>query len=76
MPINGDTINADKLSGIDEESDIYEGFSAHVDRTQVFWPETSPSSASAKGMPLSVGCCGPPVSQLPILSPPQIRKCR
>lgn len=39
MPLNGDTINADKLSGIDEESDIYEGFSPHVDRTLIVLPE-------------------------------------
>lgn len=44
MPLNGDTINADKLSGIDEESDIYEGFSPHVDRAQVVLPDISPAS--------------------------------
>lgn len=41
MPLNGDTINADKLSGIDEESDIYEGFSPHVDRAQVSLPDNN-----------------------------------
>lgn len=44
MPLNGDTINADKLSGIDEESDIYEGFSPHVDRSQIVLPDPSPTS--------------------------------
>lgn len=44
MPLNGDTINADKLSGIDEESDIYEGFSPHVDRTEIVLPDPSPTS--------------------------------
>ncbi|XP_055304373.1 GTPase-activating protein skywalker isoform X1 [Sitodiplosis mosellana] len=44
MPLNGDTINADKLSGIDEESDIYEGFSPHVDRSQIQLPDPSPTS--------------------------------
>lgn len=44
MPLNGDTINADKLSGIDEESDIYEGFSPHVDRSQIVLPDPSPAT--------------------------------
>lgn len=44
MPLNGDTINADKLSGIDEESDIYEGFSPHVDRSQIVLPDPSPTT--------------------------------
>lgn len=43
MPLNGDTINADKLSGIDEESDIYEGFSPHVDRAQITLPDSAPT---------------------------------
>lgn len=46
MPLNGDTINADKLSGIDEETDIYEGFSPHVDRALITIPE--PSSTGKK----------------------------
>lgn len=46
MPLNGDTINVDKLSGIDEESDIYEGFSPHVDRSQVILPDASPTSGN------------------------------
>lgn len=48
MPLNGDTINADKLSGIDEESDIYEGFSPHVDRSQIQLPDPSPTSGESK----------------------------
>lgn len=44
MPLNGDTINADKLSGIDEESDIYEGFSPHVDRSQIVLSDPSPTT--------------------------------
>lgn len=46
MPLNGDTINADKLSGIAEESeqDVYEGFSPHVDRLQIVLPDPSPTS--------------------------------
>lgn len=44
MPLNGDTINVDKLSGIDEESDIYEGFSSHVDRSQIILPDPTPTT--------------------------------
>lgn len=50
MPLNGDTINADKLSGIDEESDIYEGFSPHVDRAQVILPDISPASGKMENL--------------------------
>lgn len=43
MPINGDAaISADKLSGIEEESDVYEGFSPHVDRAQITLLTDSP----------------------------------
>lgn len=34
MP-GGGVVQADMLSGIEEESDIYEGFAAHVDYTTV-----------------------------------------
>lgn len=50
MPLNGDTINADKLSGIAEESDsdLFEGFSPHVDRLQIVLPDPSPTSGKLK----------------------------
>lgn len=56
MPLNGDTISADKLSGIDEESDIYEGFSPHVDRSQVVLPDISPTSGECTTIMRSVDC--------------------
>lgn len=46
MPSNGvaDTsANADKLSGIEEESDIYEAFPPHVDTTQITVLSDSPT---------------------------------
>ena len=44
MPVNGDaSINADKLSGIEEESDVYEGFAPHVDRSQITILNDSPA---------------------------------
>lgn len=44
MPSNGDTsANADKLSGIEEESDIYEAFPPHVDTTQITILSDSPT---------------------------------
>lgn len=44
MPVNGDTaISADKLSGIEEECDVYEGFAPHVDRTQITLLNDSPA---------------------------------
>lgn len=47
MPVNGDTaISADKLSGIEEESDVYEGFAPHVDRTQITLLTDSPPGKS------------------------------
>lgn len=43
MPVNGDAaISADKLSGIEEESDVYEGFAPHVDRAQITLLTDSP----------------------------------
>ncbi|KAJ6646518.1 GTPase-activating protein skywalker, partial [Pseudolycoriella hygida] len=46
MPSNGDTsANADKLSGIEEESDIYEAFPPHVDTTQITVLSDSPADA-------------------------------
>ncbi|CAD6999461.1 unnamed protein product [Ceratitis capitata] len=37
MPYNRDTLaaQADKLSGIEEETDLYEGFSPHVDTSEI-----------------------------------------
>lgn len=36
MPVNGDTsASADKLSGIEEELDMYEAFAPHVDTSQI-----------------------------------------
>lgn len=36
MPVNaGGIIHADMLSGIEEESDIYEAFAPHVDYTNI-----------------------------------------
>lgn len=37
MPYNRDasSAQADKLSGIEEESDLYEGFSPHVDTAEI-----------------------------------------
>lgn len=44
MPANGDTsANADKLSGIEEESDIYEAFPPHVDTSQITVLSDSPT---------------------------------
>lgn len=44
MPSNGDTsANADKLSGIEEESDIYEAFPPHVDTAQITVLSDSPT---------------------------------
>lgn len=44
MPSNGDTsANADKLSGIEEESDIYEAFPPHVDTAQITVLSESPT---------------------------------
>lgn len=34
MP-GGGAVQADKLSGIEEESDIYEGYAPHVDYTNI-----------------------------------------
>ena len=44
MQYNGDaSVNADKLSGIEEESDLYEAFAPHVDTTQInVLPATPP----------------------------------
>lgn len=36
MPVNGDTsASVDKLSGIEEEADMYEAFAPHVDTSQI-----------------------------------------
>jgi hypothetical protein len=35
MPGGGGTLQADMLSGIEEESDIYEGFAPHVDYANI-----------------------------------------
>lgn len=37
MPYNRDTASAqaDKLSGIEEESDLYEGFAPHVETSEI-----------------------------------------
>lgn len=44
MPSNGDSsANADKLSGIEEESDIYEAFPPHVDTAQITVLSDSPT---------------------------------
>ncbi len=49
MPLNGDTsANADKLSGIEEESDIYEAFPPHVDTTQITVLSDSPTGKQKK----------------------------
>lgn len=48
MPSNGDTsANADKLSGIEEESDIYEAFPPHVDTAQITVLSESPTGKHA-----------------------------
>lgn len=49
MPVNGDTsATADKLSGIEEETDLYEAFAPHVDTTQItVVPVTPPGKKSA-----------------------------
>ncbi|XP_037033830.1 GTPase-activating protein skywalker isoform X4 [Bradysia coprophila] len=48
MPSNGDTsANADKLSGIEEESDIYEAFPPHVDTAQITVLSDSPTDADS-----------------------------
>lgn len=36
MPVNGDmSASADKLSAVEEETDLYEAFAPHVDTTQI-----------------------------------------
>lgn len=49
MPSNGDTsANADKLSGIEEESDIYEAFPPHVDTAQITVLSDSPTGKQTR----------------------------
>lgn len=44
MPSNGESsANADKLSGIEEESDMYEAFAPHVDTSQISVLTDSPA---------------------------------
>ena len=47
MPANGDTsANADKLSGIEEEGDMYEAFAPHVDTSQITVLTDSPAAGT------------------------------
>lgn len=47
MPVNaGSAIQSDMLSGIEEESDIYEAFAPHVDYTNIpLSTESSPGES-------------------------------
>lgn len=47
MPVNaGGAIQSDMLSGIEEESDIYEAFAPHVDYTNIpLSTESSPGES-------------------------------
>ena len=43
MPVNaGRAIQADMLSGIEEESDVYAGFQPHVEFSDIVIAESSP----------------------------------
>lgn len=48
MPVNaGSAIQSDMLSGIEEESDIYEAFAPHVDYTNIpLSTESSPGESA------------------------------
>ena len=48
MPVNaGGAIQGDMLSGIEEESDVYEAFAPHVDCTNIsLSAESSPGESS------------------------------
>lgn len=59
MPVNAGGIQGDMLSGIEEESDIYEAFAPHVDFTSI-----SLSTESSPGKRI------PPINQLPWNFPP------
>lgn len=50
MPVNaGGAIQAEMLSGIEEESDIYEAFAPHVDYTNIpLSTESSPGESRKK----------------------------
>lgn len=44
MPANGDAAaKADKLSGIEEEADMYDAFAPHVDTSQITIITDSPA---------------------------------
>lgn len=48
MPVNAGGIQGDMLSGIEEESDIYEAFAPHVDFTSI---SLSTESSPGKRIP-------------------------
>jgi hypothetical protein len=51
MPVNaGGAIQADMLSGIEEESDIYEGFTPHVEHTSIPLSNESSPGESIDGL--------------------------
>lgn len=47
MPADNMLVNADKLSGIEEESDMYDAFAPHVDTAQI--PSVTDSPAGKYG---------------------------
>ncbi|GAB0094473.1 hypothetical protein DMENIID0001_097790 [Sergentomyia squamirostris] len=48
MPANGDAAaKADKLSGIEEEADLYDAFAPHVDTSQITIITDSPADGSS-----------------------------